>query len=103
MEITYINNNELKTIIKNNDLILIVTNDENQVFKMMYAQLLKIKSFYKEKFKYFIVNDVVASNILHENITIFPQLLILRKENIVGCIRGFRKVTVPCHLIDLNF
>lgn len=103
MNINYINEYELEEIISTNNTILIVKKEEDQVFKMMKAQVSKLRNFYKDKFKYFVIDDEVANKVLNLNFTIFPELVIMKKTSVVGCIRGFRKVDVPSKLIELNF
>ena len=102
MDINYINLVDLKDVSKKNDLILIIVKEENQVFKMMKAQVLKIQPLYKD-FKYFIIDEVSASMFFNKEFYVFPQVVITRKDNLIGCIRGFRKTNAITSLIDLNF
>ena len=102
MDINYINLNELKDVIKNNNLILIVIKEEDQVFKMMKAQLNKIKSYYSQ-FKYFIIKDEYASNYFEKEFKVFPQIIITKRNNIISTIRGFRKTNILTNIIEVNF
>lgn len=103
MNLNNINEFELKNIMINHDTILIVKKDEDQVFKMMEAQVCKLRNYYQDKFKYFIIDSEVARNVLKQCFNIFPQLVILKKSDVVASIRGFRKVEIPSKVIELNF
>lgn len=102
MNVPYINKNELSHVSKDYNTILVVVNEEDQMFKMTCAQVLKLKDYYKDRFKYFVVKKEDISCFLHRTFTVFPQIIIMNKANPVAFIRGFRSTKEINRTIELT-
>lgn len=101
--LSYINDIKLKQINKITDSILLVYENENQLFYMMKVQLSKIEKLYKNQFGYYIIHKKYIENVLKRKISTFPQVVIMNKEHVVAFIRGFRQINEVIKTIEFNF
>lgn len=103
MELPYINNMELNNITKEYDTILIVVNEEDQMFKMTKGQVIRIKDHYKDRFKYFIIRKEELSFYLKRTFEVLPQLVLMKKNTPVAILRGFRSTKEINKVLELSF
>lgn len=98
-----INGKQLMLIVKKYNTILLVYENENQLLKMMKAQLNKIRKIYNDEFKYYLIHRKDIENILKSTISTFPQLVIMEKDKVVAFMYGFRQIKEVIKTIEFNF